>query len=856
MEPSSRSTSTSAQRKSMLSSAGLLLLLGGLLIYQGIETSGNSSAIESQDLALSRLKHSVHIEAKFNDLTRWMLDYAITQLDESEQEADKAFAALSANLGQLGADLPRIKQAGFESHLGDARALIKKATTAYLGNDPITGHQFMAQARESLETCRRTVANEVAAQQDLVRQAGAELQSSGRRIFIVFVAGLIMTVAAGLYLVMIEKGRGRLERKVRDHAEELGRTNDTLRKEMSEREKAEESLHKREEQYRHLVESSPDAILILGDEGFVYSNRAAQRLFAAGPPGSLEGGDLGARIDPQHLAAVREYLAKAADPGGDAQILETKAVRLDGKPVDVELVAIPFTFDGKPVRQLIFRDITKRKEVDRLKSEFVSTVSHELRTPLTSIKGSLGLISSGALGMMPAPVKPLLEVAGRNCDRLVRLINDLLDIEKMSAGKMDFRLKPMDVMPVIEQALEANRSYAAQSGVTLILKNRVSGAKVAADHDRIMQVMANLLSNAAKFSPAGSEVEVNVTKDAGVVRVSVADHGPGIPDEFRSRIFQKFAQADSSDTRQKGGTGLGLSITKAIVEHHAGNIDFESAAGAGTTFTFTLPEYREPTVTHKAVAPDAPKILICEDDRDVALLLAIMLREEGFRTECAYDAAQAEKMIAEGGYQAMTLDIMLPDKSGIEVIRDLKRKGGATDVPIVVVSAKAEMARRALEGSAVEVADWLNKPIDKDRLISSVKAAVTSSAEKRPVLLHVEDDTDIQSVVSLMVRDFADVVSVPTLEEAKTVVRQRNVDLVILDLALPDGSGLDLLPELGSGGRRPVPVLVFSSHEVGPKAARSVDAALVKSRVSQGELLRTIRALVRKKSVPEASRVG
>ncbi len=183
----------------------------------------------------------------------------------------------------------------------------------------------------------------------------------------------------------------------------------------------------------------------------------------------------------------------------------------------------------------------------------------------------------------------LIDIACKNSERLIRLINDILDIEKIESGKLVFNLAPIALLPIVEQSLEVNRSYGEQLGVRFQLAEPVCGITVSADSDRLTQVLTNLLSNAAKFSPPHGTVVVSVRRLGASVRVAVADQGPGIPKVFRSRIFQKFAQADSSDTRQKGGTGLGLSISKAIVERHGGTIGFEAAPGGGTIFFFELP---------------------------------------------------------------------------------------------------------------------------------------------------------------------------------------------------------------------------------------------------------------------------
>jgi signal transduction histidine kinase len=244
---------------------------------------------------------------------------------------------------------------------------------------------------------------------------------------------------------------------------------------------------------------------------------------------------------------------------------------------------------------IVMRDITDRKEVERLKSEFVATVSHELRTPITSIRGSLGLIAGGVSGPLADKTRNLVDIALRNSDRLAHLINDLLDIEKMENGKMQFELLPHSLNAMVEQAIEANSGYAHNLSVRFAFTPAAPDIMVKVDSFRVLQVMNNLLSNAAKFSPAHSTVQVAVVGRSGangarLARVQVSDRGPGIPDEFRGRIFQKFSQADSSDKRAKSGTGLGLAICKAIVEQMGGAIDYETQVGVGSTFYFELPQ--------------------------------------------------------------------------------------------------------------------------------------------------------------------------------------------------------------------------------------------------------------------------
>ena len=263
--------------------------------------------------------------------------------------------------------------------------------------------------------------------------------------------------------------------------------------------------------------------------------------------------------------------------------------RKDGTEFPVEVGLNPIqTQDGLVVLSVVV-DVTERKRVERLKSEFVATVSHELRTPLTSIAGSLKLLESGAIGQLPGPVERLVGIALDNSLRLSRLVDDILDIQKLEAGKVSFNLERTDVKALVRRAIEANGAFADAYDVKVRLDEEAADAAVDADADRLMQVLLNLLSNAVKFSPAGEEVSVAIARSGDAVRIGVRDRGDGIPEEFRSCIFEKFAQADGTDARRRGGSGLGLSIVRQIVTRLGGTIGYEFALGGGTIFTVELP---------------------------------------------------------------------------------------------------------------------------------------------------------------------------------------------------------------------------------------------------------------------------
>ncbi|MDP2035475.1 MAG: PAS domain S-box protein [Polaromonas sp.] len=500
-------------------------------------------------------------------------------------------------------------------------------------------------------------------------------------------------------------------------------------------------------------------------------------------------------------------------------------------------------------------DVTELKRIDRMKSEFVSTVSHELRTPLTSIRGSLGLISGGVAGVLPDAAKNLIAIASNNCERLIRLINDILDIEKIESGKMGLNVQPTDLGPLLAQVLAANSHYGASQAVPLKLEMPDGALVVRADSDRLVQVITNLLSNAMKFSPPDTPVDVRLLRAAGSrVRVEVRDRGPGIPEEFRKRIFQKFSQADSSDTRAKGGTGLGLNISRAIIERLGGSIGFDTEAGVGTTFFFELPEWTAPATATSAPSygelPGAaptddtgrPRVLVCEDDPDIARLIVMMLDRGGFDADEAYSAAQAQARLALRPYAAMTVDLKLPDADGLTLIRTLRSEEATRDLPIVVVSASASEGELQFNNQLLSVSDWLEKPIDQNLLIVGLRRAIAGAGSK-PRILHVEDDLDIQRVAAAIAQDFATFEFAATLAEARTRLRQQHFDLVLLDLALGESSGWDLLADI-EAMTLPPPVVVFSAQDVDRQQHAQVAAVLLKAQTTNEELLQTLQRVL------------
>ena len=357
------------------------------------------------------------------------------------------------------------------------------------------------------------------------------------------------------------------------------------------RARAEREANERESYVRLLIANVVDAIIIINQGGLIETfNHAAERIF-----GYSEQDVLGRNLSmlmPEPHRTVHDVHLQDYERHGEGRSLEQnrelQAIRRNGEIFTIELRVSEISHSGERKFIGLVRDITERKRIEQMKSEFVSVVSHELRTPLTSISGALGLILGGAVGDVQPAMGHMLGIAQQNSQRLGLLIGDLLDMEKLVAGQMSFQLHGLPLLPLLEDALRSNQAYADQLGVRFELGEQAA-VTVKVDELRLQQVLANLLSNAAKFSPAGEVVILSSRRLGDEVRVSVRDFGPGVPQTFRQRIFQKFSQADSSDTRQKGGTGLGLAISKDLIEHMNGRIGFDSELGQGACFWFELP---------------------------------------------------------------------------------------------------------------------------------------------------------------------------------------------------------------------------------------------------------------------------
>jgi PAS domain S-box-containing protein len=352
---------------------------------------------------------------------------------------------------------------------------------------------------------------------------------------------------------------------------------------------AEDALMASEAQLRLITDTVPALIAYVERNGrLTFNNRAFERWFGR-PAEEFRGLELPELLGRPNWRAVEPQIAEVL--AGREVSFDFTFLRKNERGIDVAVHLVPRRSGAGEVvgYYALVTDISALKEVDRLKNEFVSTVSHELRTPLTSIRASLGLIAGGVTGLLPDKARELLQIATENCDRLVRLVNDILDTEKMLSGRIAMSLQDVDLKDLVARSIRENEAFATARGVRVEFEPSAPETRVHADPDRIVQVVTNLLSNASKFSPSEAVVDVRLENVGKAARLNVSDRGPGVPAEFQARLFEPFAQLDASHLHGAGGTGLGLSICKGIVERLGGKIGFTPREGGGSTFYFELP---------------------------------------------------------------------------------------------------------------------------------------------------------------------------------------------------------------------------------------------------------------------------
>jgi PAS domain S-box-containing protein len=474
-------------------------------------------------------------------------------------------------------------------------------------------------------------------------------------------------------------------------------------RDLTERNRAEAALRESESRFRAIFEGAGTGIALTALDGRLLDVNPAFAEMLGYSIEELRQLDPSMLIEDPKSRAEYEPLLKSLRSGRRSRYRrEVQLRRRDGSEMwaAATVSAVPGSEEGAVFGVVMVSDISRRKEIERFKDEFVSVVGHALRTPLTSIRGALGLIDAGALGEIPSEASQMISVAISNTDRLVRLINDTLDTERMEAGRSELDLAAVSGTTLVQQALSVVQATADAAEIEFSCE--LADVRVWADADRIVQTLVNLLGNAIKFSPPGAEIEVAVTDDGELADFLVSDQGRGIPSDQLESVFERFRQVDGSDAREKGGTGLGLAIARGIVEQHGGQIWAESGEGVGTTFHFTLPLASQPTTLEPG------DVLVVEDDVQMATALCEALQGRYGTTRVARSAEEAIAAIRQSPPKIIVLDLVLPGADGIAVIDDIRDDPELAATPIVIYSA-AELDRDERELAQLGHTAFLSK---------------------------------------------------------------------------------------------------------------------------------------------------
>jgi PAS domain S-box-containing protein len=620
----------------------------------------------------------------------------------------------------------------------------------------------------------------------------------------------------------LQQANNELELRVAERTAELVALNHKLQAQLDERHRMQAELRISQAKFARILDIADDAIISIdGQQRITLFNQGAEKIFGYSADEVL-GKQLDLLLPLRYIQAHRQHVSEFGQSPSLARRMgerrELFGRRQDGTEFPAEASISKIDMGDDTYYTVILRDVTERKQVERMKDEFVSVVSHELRTPLTSIHGSLGMLASGLLSADSESGKRLLKIATDSTDRLVRLINDILDIERIESGRVKMEREICNLADLIKSVVNLMQPLADKAGVQLSIASL--STRLWVDQDRIVQTLTNLLSNAIKFSTAGNTVCLTVEQQGHEVLLAVKDTGRGIPTDKLDSIFERFQQVDSSDSRNHDGTGLGLAICKSIVQQHGGRIWVESTLGEGSTFYFTLPIIEPPQSpeladinTHPKLTPEcSPLVLVCDDDLLIRNELQTLLEKGGYRVIAVGNGEDAIALAATQQPDVIVLDLLMPGINGWETMALLKNEQQTKNIPIVICSVYKPNTNNQPNN---EFADWVSKPVEESYLLHSLRQVVTKST-KQPRILIVEDDHDLADLlITLFQRHDIETFLAKTGREAIRLSQEVKPDLLILDLILPESDGFAVVDWLQQHNQLcTTPVVVYSAKDL------------------------------------------
>ncbi len=604
-------------------------------------------------------------------------------------------------------------------------------------------------------------------------------------------------------------------------AEEMQR--ETLMEAIRDLELEKEESDKRRTEIRAIIDTSVDAIAVVRpDSTFDYvdnrfteffgidENEITNRKWAEVMP-------LVGRIFENPQAVFELLEGSAADE--EVEIREVVTQRWPQfRELDLQSRSV-ITKHGRYLGRLyVFRDVTHEREVDRMKTQFVSMVSHELRTPLTSIKGFTEMILDEDFGEINEEQREFLGIVESNADRLISLVNDLLDISRIESGRVQLKRELVDVEEMITIVVATLEHLIAEKAQALEVVVEQDLPPVELDRDRIVQVLTNLLSNAYKYTQTGGHIRLSAERADGALYFAVADNGFGISEQDQEKLFTRFFRVDSELTREIGGTGLGLNIVKTIIEMHGGEVSLNSELGAGSTFAFTIPltdEDKQPS--DEELSEDAKaslkgrKILVVEDEPDIALLIRSLLEKAGYFVETVATGEEAWAYLRDASEppNLITLDIELPGMSGIELASKMAAEAKLADIPILMISIYGD------DPAAEKLAfvESLAKPIDRTQLLKKV-SIMLGQADTAGRVLMIEDRFSQQEALTAALEEQGmEVLQAADGTKGLEMAAEERPDLILLGMQLPDMDGTTILRTLKQKEETAaIPVIIASDE--------------------------------------------